>query len=137
MNLFLFCRKDFRNAFSQIKTLRTFWNFDSIRTIAMSGTLTVEQQQRIPELLGMNKPYIISENCDRPNIILRRVMKSTNFDVMKTYEDIYQPLVTALKDNPTEFPVTLLFLSLHLMSSALAYSAKIFGFKPDATICDP
>ena len=118
------CRgASFRSIFSQVKTLPAILQCPMI---AMSGTLTVKQMKTLPAALGLIGPVIIEETPDRPNIFLKKFKKESNSDVLNVYEGIYMRECDRLREEPSSYPVTLMFMPLKYISHAAAYLKHLF-----------
>ena len=103
--------------------------------MAMSGTLTIEQQHLVKMDLCLRSPVTISSNPDRKNLFLTRQRRDPNLDVTTAYENIYMPECKRLFELGMTYPVTLLFIPLVHASHAVSYVQKLFGHK-DVRITD-
>lgn len=95
--------------------------------MALSGTLTVSQKKKLPEQLSLKNPRIVQESPDRSNIFLQKCMKIKSNDTIEIYEEIYKKECDDLKRNPSNYPITLMFIPLYHMSNAAAYLKHLFG----------
>ena len=114
----------FRATFSQLKTLPAIFQSPMI---AMSGTLTVGQMKTLPTALGLINPIVIQETPDRPNVYLKKIRKETNMDALNVYEGIFIRECDRLKQDPSSYPVTLMFMPLKYISHAAAYLKFLFS----------
>ena len=103
--------------------------------MALSGTLTSKQLQKLPVIIGLNNPAIIQESPDRSNIFLKKTTKVKSNDVNEIYEEIFQTECEQLQKNPHSYPVTLLFMPLFYISQAAAYLKYLFGTCDITTSC--
>ena len=121
---FFFRGKSFRMAFSELQSLRAFV---SCPFIALSATLTVELWSKLPKLLGMDSPKIISETPDKPNIYLQRIVKPPNIDIIECAESVYAPELKKLLQLRSSYPVTLCYMPLEWCSDAQSLAVELFG----------
>ena len=76
----------------------------------MSGTITTDLLDKLPVILGMREPKVVSVNPDRPNIFLER---PPSLYQEEAYEAVIKPECQRLLNEREEYP-HLLFISLQL-----------------------
>lgn len=74
----------------------------------------------------MREPYLVEENPDRSNIVLKKCFKLPGTDISRCYEAIYQPEVERLHSELDSYPVTLIYLPLNMCAEASDYCYDIF-----------
>jgi len=121
----IFRGQDFRTAFNEIANISTF--FPHVPLAALSGTLTMSLMKRLPKMLGLRQPVIISSSPHRPHIFLTNIVKESNRDCLSIYENIFIPEIDKLHQDPQNYPVTLCFIPYQYMSAALGYCEQKFG----------
>lgn len=131
---YTFRGEEFRTAFKKLKTLPAV--FEGTPIMALSGTLTIHQMKRLPDILCLNKNFVIvQESPDRQHIFLQKVNKTKSADISVVYEDIFKLECDNLHKNPLTYPVTLLFMPLFYISQAAAYLKYLFGAVNIQTSC--
>lgn len=95
--------------------------------LALSATVSLEEENQILEATGIKSPStcIIKECPDRENIFLNKILKEGN-DVLESLEQIFMPLCDSLKEQGSQFPVTLCYIPLGFMGYPSAYCRFIF-----------
>ncbi len=87
-------------------------------------------------MLGLVDPVILTESPDRPNIYIDKVQKKPGLlDCHGMYAAVYEPECDKLFSNPRAYPVTLMYLPLKYMSSAMSYCISLFGKVDIKTAC--
>lgn len=79
--------QDFRTAFSKLGGLRALTD---VPFMALTATASSEVQSSIENSLSMERPVVISQNLDRPNIFYSvGVIKSLDVSFQNTYKKTY------------------------------------------------
>ncbi|CAG2187190.1 recQ [Mytilus edulis] len=91
-----------------------------------SATVSLQEEKDIVKALGMKTPCIVKESPDRTNIYLEKNLKGSSNDVFEMFENIYKPLCDDLFVKKENFPVTLVYIPIQYMGSAIAYCRFIF-----------
>ncbi|CAC5418100.1 unnamed protein product [Mytilus coruscus] len=116
--------KSFRTAFKHIQDIAAFLP-DATR-LGLSATVSLQEEKDIVKALGMKTPCIVKESPDRTNIYLEKNLKGSSNDVFEMFENIYKPLCDDLFVKKENFPVTLVYIPIQYMGSAIAYCRFIF-----------
>lgn len=95
--------------------------------LALSGTITEALRKKLQKLLALESPAMVILNPHVPNIFLSKFRKEASSDCLESFEIIFRKEIDALYNSPSTYPVTLIFLPLQYMSSALAYCHVKFG----------
>ena len=119
---FFFRGQQFRKAFGQVAELSAF--FPAIPIVALSATVTLDQEMDLCKMLNFKKYVCISKNPDRPNIKL--ICKKKSCDALNNHEDIIMPLLEDLKHNTCTFPLTLMYMPMQYMAEAAAAAKDLF-----------
>ncbi|CAG2230059.1 RECQL2 [Mytilus edulis] len=116
--------KSFRTAFKHIQDMAAFLP-DAAR-LGLSATVSLQEEKDIVKALGMKTPCIVKESPDRTNIYLEKILKGSSNDVFEMFENIYKPLCDNLFVKKENFPVTLVYIPIQYMGSAMSYCRFIF-----------
>ncbi len=110
-------RQNFRPAYSKLSVLSSY--FPNVPVVGLTATATLATQKDICWTLGLIDPIIISVNPDRPNIYFesRRIKESGDARL----ELILSPLVSQLKLQRLDFPLTLIYGNLKIISDCYEY----------------
>lgn len=122
--LLVFRGSKFRKAFEQVKDLAAF--FPSAAFYAMSATVTMKDEKDLVKLLEFHQYRTISETPDRENIRLVRIMKDSSSDVKAVYEELYSAELERLSQDPSHYPVTLMYMPLDYLAQAAAFAKGVF-----------
>ena len=122
----------FRTAYQEVSSLPKF--FRGIPYVAMSGTITTELMQRLPVVLGMGDPTIISVNPDRPNIYLDLIPRPPSLYQEEAYEAVIVPECKRLYREKENYPVTLIYCSFPCNSRGQRICLNLFEGKDKVDI---
>ena len=117
--------EQFRTAFKELANLSSL--YPDTPVAALSGSLTTTLLNRLPKMLGLRNPQIISLSPHRPHIALHIASKKSDRDTLSVYEDIFIPEIDKLHEDPSRYPVTLCYIPYQYMSAALCYCEFKFG----------
>ena len=93
----------------------------------MSGTITTDLLDKLPAILGMLEPKVVSVNPDRPNIFLDLVERPPSLYQEEAYEAVIKPECQRLFNEREEYPVTLIYCSFPCNSRGQRICANMFG----------
>ena len=125
LQLHYFRGREFRKSFGEIGDLKSF--FPHAPFLCLSGTLMLIKIRELSKLLNMKNPCIISSSPDVGNIFYS-VLEKGKGDVTSVVEEIYLCELEKLKQEGSEYPVTLMYMPLQYMSHAMRAARKMFTF---------
>ncbi|CAC5424368.1 unnamed protein product [Mytilus coruscus] len=94
--------------------------------LGLSATVSLQEEKDIVKALGMKTLCIVKESPDRTNIYREKTLKGSSNDVYEMFENIYKPLCDDLFVKKENYPVTLVYIPIQYMGSAIAYCRFIF-----------
>lgn len=96
----------------------------------------MEQLSNVPRILGLKNPAVVQETPDRKNIFLKKELKlKKGADVTDVYEQVFKADCDRLKENPSSYPVTLMYMPLFYISQAAASLHYLFGDQDISSSC--
>ena len=111
----------FRAAFQEVLTPPSF--FQGVPYMEMSGTITTDLLDKLPTILGMWEPKVVSVNPERSNIFLDLVERPPSL----YQEAVIKPECQRLFNEREEYPVTLIYCSFPCNSRGQRVCANMFG----------
>ena len=103
--------------------------FRNIPIIALTATATQKRIANLKKDLCLtNNCVVIKTNPNRKNIFLNKIVRSSNQNVIKGYEEILTPIVEKLHIQRVNFPMTIIyFKTLQFCGWAYNYFSNFFG----------
>ena len=104
----------FREKFLELSKLKAV--FPNANVLALTATATVTLQKKIADALQLQNPTVISTNIDRMNIKLevkrRPAVSGGEKTAQGSYDFIFTPIVSDLRDQMDRFPKTIIYSKL-------------------------
>ena len=97
--------------------------------------MTSHQLKTIKGNLGLQDPVSIRLSPDKTNIFLDKREKVTSNDVVSVYESIFKDECSLSQNDPSSYPITIMYIPMFYMSCALLYLRYLFGEEDISQSC--
>ena len=97
--------------------------------IALTATASPARQKTLTRALGMEDPVVISISPNRPNIHMSVIQRPKSSLTSEHLEEILNPMVQVLKEDPLSYPQTLFYTDTPVISAVYRYLEKELGEK--------
>ncbi|XP_077983304.1 uncharacterized protein LOC144438148 [Glandiceps talaboti] len=114
---------DFRPDYSRLCVLASL--SPNVPHVALTATATKKYEEAIVSTLCLNKPTVIRENPNRPNITYQKFSRPPRGK--DSYHSILEPLAVELKEKKLDFPLTFIYLPLEWCGYGYVLFSHILG----------